>query len=237
VAADAARAVHLLCAGAAKGVVEALRDDFAVATGAPIDATFGAVGAIRALLDAGAPCDVIVLTAAMIAELAAAGRVAAAAAAPLGRVRTGVAVRAGDPLPDLRDAAALRAAFADAAAIYIPDPERSTAGVHFVDVVRRLGIEEGVRARWRAYPNGAAAMRALADAAEPGLLGCTQVTEIRYTRGVTPAGLLPREFELATAYAAAPLEGAREAAAARVLVEWLTGPRSQALRSAGGFEA
>ena len=53
-AADAARAVHLLCAGAAKGVVEALRDDFAVATGAPIDATFGAVGAIRALLDAGA---------------------------------------------------------------------------------------------------------------------------------------------------------------------------------------
>jgi len=152
-------------------------------------------------------------------------------------VRTGVAVRAGDPLPDLRDAAALRAAFADAAAIYIPDPERSTAGVHFVDVVRRLGIEEGVRARWRAYPNGAAAMRALADAAEPGLLGCTQVTEIRYTRGVTLAGLLPREFELATVYAAAPLEGAREAAAARVLVEWLTGPRSQALRSAGGFEA
>jgi len=228
--------VHLLCAGAAKGVVEALSDDFSVATGARIEATFGAVGAIRERLDAGAPCDVIVLTAAMIDVLASSGRVEAAAAASLGRVRTGVAVRDGDPLPDIRDAAALHVAFANASAIYIPDPERSTAGLHFVDVVRRLGIEDTVRARWRAYPNGATAMRALADAGEAGLLGCTQVTEIRYTRGVTLVGVLPREFELATVYAAAPLEGSSEAAASRTLVEWLTGPRSQALRAAGGFE-
>jgi molybdate transport system substrate-binding protein len=102
--------------------------------------------------------------------------------------------------------------------------------------VRRLGIEDTVRARWRAFPNGATAMRALADATEDGLLGCTQVTEIRYTRGVTLAGMLPREFELATVYSAAAVDGAREAAAARLLVEWLGGPRSLALRTAGGFE-
>ncbi len=235
-AANASPVVHLLCAGAAKGVVEALRDDFAAEAGAAIDATFGAVGAIRERLDAGARCDVIVLTAAMIDALAAAGCVRAATVAPLGRVRTGVAVRDRDPLLDIGNATALRTAFGEARAIYIPDPERSTAGRHFVDVVRRLGIEDIVRARWRAYPNGATAMRALADADEAGLVGCTQVTEIRYTRGVTLAGVLPPEFELATVYAAAPLEGAREAAAARTLVEWLTGPRSQALRAAGGFE-
>jgi molybdate transport system substrate-binding protein len=48
--------------------------------------------------------------------------------------------------------------------------------------------------------------------------------------------MLPREFELATVYSAAAVDAAREAAAARLLVEWLGGPRSLALRIAGGFE-
>jgi len=119
VAAGVSPVVHLLCAGAAKGVIEALRDDFAAEAGAAIDATFGAVGAIRERLDAGAPCDVIVLTAAMIDALAVAGRVRAATAAPLGRVRTGVAVRDSDPRPDIGDATALRMAFAQARAINV----------------------------------------------------------------------------------------------------------------------
>lgn len=228
--------VHLLCAGAAKGVVEALQVDFRAATGAAIDATFGAVGAIVERLDEGAPCDAIVLTATMIDALAAAGRVLPGTMAALGRVRTGVAVRDGTPAPAVGDAGALRAALVGARAVYIPDPERSTAGRHFVDVVRRLGIEDAVRARWRPYPNGATAMRALADAREAGLLGCTQVTEIRYTAGVALVGMLPAEFELATVYTAVVLRDAREAALAGEFVQWLTGARSLALRSAGGFE-
>ena len=151
-------------------------------------------------------------------------------------MRTGVAVRDGDPLPDIHDAPALRAALAAASAIYIPDPERSTAGLHFVDVVRRLGIENAVRTRWRAYPNGATAMRALADARAPHLIGCTQVTEIRYTRGVTLVDVLPAEFELATVYSAAAMRDAKNATAANELIAWLGGPRSLALRTAGGFE-
>jgi len=231
------RAVALLCAGAAKGIVEALAADFHAATGAGIDASFGAVGAIREKLDAGAPCAAIVLTAAMIDALVAEGRVLPETVAVLGRVRTGVAVRDGDPAPRIGDAASLRTAFASARAVCIPDPERSTAGRHFVDVVRRLGIEDVVHARWRVYPNGAMAMRALADAGEDGLLGCTQVTEIRYTKGVTLAGVLPPAFELATIYSAAVLCDAADATLARELVAWLGGERSSALRRAGGFEA
>jgi molybdate transport system substrate-binding protein len=232
----AERVLHLLCAGAAKGVVEALAPAFRAEAGLAVEATFGAVGAIREHLDGGAPCDVVVLTAAMIEALAAAGRVVPRAVAALGVVRTGIAVRDGDAAPSITDAAALRAALAGARAVYLPDPDRSTAGIHFAGIVRRLGIEDAVRARWRAFPNGAVAMRALADATEDGLLGCTQVTEISYTRGVTLAGVLPREFELATVYSAAVIVGARETAAGGRLVEWLGGPRSLALRAAGGFE-
>ena len=74
--------------------------------------TFGAVGALREKLDAGEPCDVVILTAAMIAELAAAGRLLGGTSAPLGRVRTGVAVRAGDALPSIADRAQLAASAA-----------------------------------------------------------------------------------------------------------------------------
>jgi molybdate transport system substrate-binding protein len=147
-----------------------------------------------------------------------------------------VAVRDGDPLPDIRDADALRATLKGASAVYIPDPERSTAGLHFVEVVRRLGIADDVRRRWRAFPNGAAAMRALADSRVSGEIGCTQVTEIRYTHGVTLVGVLPVEFELATVYSTAVMRDAQSAPVAKVLVAWLGGPRSQALRTAGGFE-
>jgi molybdate transport system substrate-binding protein len=229
------RVLELLSAGAAKGVVQALESAFGVEVGVALHATFGAVGAIHEAFDHGAACDAIVLTAAMIGALADEGRVRRDTIAPLGRVRTGVAVADGEPLPAIADPMQLSASLRAASAIYFPDPERATAGMHFVKVLRTLGVYDEVTPRLRPYPNGAAAMQALADAHLSGALGCTQVTEIRYTRGVTLVGVLPPEFELATVYAAAVARDTRSPDDARRFVEWLTGPRSRALRSDGGF--
>ena len=98
--------LRLLSAGAAQGLVEAIRAPFRAASGAEIDATFGAVGALAEKLEAGERCDVVILTAAMIADLERNGRALRGTSAPLGRVRTGVAVRAGDPLPAIGERAA-----------------------------------------------------------------------------------------------------------------------------------
>ena len=232
-----ARALELLSAGAAKGVVEALENAFCAEFGVTLHATFGAVGAMREAFDRGGACDVIVVTAAMVGALADEGRVRRDTIAALGTVRTGVAVAAGDTLPAIADAAQLGASLRAASAVYFPDPERATAGIHFAKVLRTLGVYDEVTPRLRPYPNGAAAMRALADARLQGAIGCTQVTEIRYTRGVTLVGVLPPEFELATVYAAAVAHDTRSPDDARRFVEWLTGPRSRELRSDGGFEA
>ena len=227
--------LDLICAGAAKGLVEALQPAFESATGATLHATFGAVGAMREQLDAGAPCDLLVLTQAMLETLAHDGRVVADSIAPLGRVPTGIAVRAGAPLPAIGDRAGLRASLAAARRIYIPDPERATAGIHFVKVLRELAIYDDVASRLAPFPSGAVAMRALAETAEPGLIGCTQVTEILYTPGVVLVGALPAGFELATVYAASVTTHARNAALARQLVALLTGGDARALRAGGGF--
>lgn len=228
--------LHLLSGGAAQAVVRALEAEFRGVTGASVQGTYGAVGAMREKLLAGEPCDVVVLTAAMVAELERDGHVLGSTKAPLGHVRTGIAVRAGEALPDIGDATALRNALVAARGIYFPDPELATAGIHFVKVLRKLGIHDEVAPRLMTFPNGAAAMRELALAKGPGLVGCTQITEIMYTPGVALAGPLPAEFELSTVYTGAVCARASEPELARRFVALLTGESSRALRAAGGFE-
>src|SRR5438046_2748841 len=92
-------------------------------------------------LEAGETCDVSILTDALIDGLSQRGQVVADTRAALGRVRTGIAVQAGAPLPDIGDRSALRNALLASTAIYVPDPQRATAGIHFAEVLRKLGIE------------------------------------------------------------------------------------------------
>ena len=226
--------VHLLCAGAAKGLVLALQDSFERAQGAELVCTFGAVGALREQLDAGAPCDAIVLTRAVIDALARAGRVDAASVRDLGAVDTGVAVPDAAPPAAAADAGALRALLLRASAIYLPDPQRATAGIHALNVLRELG--QAQPARLRAHPNGAAAMAALARDGDAAAVGITQVSEILYTPGLRLLGALPPPFALATAYSAAVLSAGAQPAAAACLLDWLSAPAQAAVRRRCGFE-
>ena len=228
--------LRVLSAGAAQGVVEAMRAPFRAASGAEVDAAFGAVGVLAERLRAGERCDVVILTAAMIADLESAARLASGTSAPLGRVRTGVAVRAGDRLPAVADRAQLAAALRGAPAIFVPDTTRSTAGIHLTAVLTRLGLADEVAPRLSIHPNGATAMRALAAATSPGAIGCTQITEIRYTPGVTLVDALPKEFELATVYSVAVTAAAREPALAMRFTQMIAAPENWALREKAGFE-
>jgi molybdate transport system substrate-binding protein len=228
--------LNILSGGAAQGVVTALAADFFAATGYELDCTFSAVGAMKAKLLAGAPADLVILTRAVVAELAADGQVLADSCADLGRVRTGVAVRAGDSLPGIGSRDALCSTMLAAEGIYFPDPQKATAGIHFAGVLDKLGIRGEVEARLKTYPNGATAMRELAQAKGARLVGCTQVTEIKNTPGVVLVGLLPREFELATVYSAGVCAHAGSPAIARRFIERLTGEASRALRMKAGFE-
>jgi molybdate transport system substrate-binding protein len=80
-------------------------------------------------------------------------------------------------------------------------------------------------------------MRALAAANVRGAIGCTQITEIRYTSGIALVGPLPAEFELATVYSVAVSAAARDPALARQFAAMLAGPDNRSLRESAGFEA
>jgi molybdate transport system substrate-binding protein len=228
--------VRLLSGGAAHGVVRALADRFRGETGYEIDGTFSAVGAMRDKLLAGERADVVILTRKLIDELVADGHVAPAPRADLGVARTGVAVRTGDPLPDISGADTLRACLLASQGIYFPDPQRATAGIHFASVLARLGIADDVANRLRTFPNGATAMRALSQAIDTRPIGCTQITEIKSTPGVALVGPLPAEFELVTIYTIGLCVNAPAPDAARRFIEMLSGEASRKVRIDAGFE-
>ena len=228
--------LKILSGGAAQSVVTAVAGDFRAATGYELICTFSAVGAMKAKLLGGAPADLVILTQAQISELAAAGLLLAESCGDLGRVRTGVAVRTGEPPPDVASASALRSALRAAEGVFIPDPHKATAGIHFARVLDTLGIRGEIEARLKTYPNGATAMRELAQSEGTRLIGCTQVTEINHTPGVVLAGLLPREFELATVYSVGVCASGTRLDAARRFLALLTGEATRALRMKAGFE-
>jgi len=228
--------LKILSAGAAQGVVTGLAGEFRAQTGYELECSFGAVGAMKEKLLGGSAADIIILTRALIDGLAADGKVLAEGSADLGRVRTGVAVREGDALPAIDNADALRRTLLAAEGIYFPDPQKATAGIHFARVLESLGIRQELDARLRTFPNGATAMREMAQAKGARLVGCTQVTEINNTPGVVLVGMLPSEFELATVYAAGICAGAADAQAARRFIALLAGDATRALRTKAGFE-
>jgi molybdate transport system substrate-binding protein len=229
-------ALHILSGGAAAGLVAQLQPAFEELHGCRIDGSFGAVGLIKEKLLAGDVCDLLILTEALIVQLAGEGKVDAASKRAIGVAKTGIAVKDG-ALPATADSAqALKALLLQAGSIYFPDPAKATAGIHFMKVLNGLGIAESLASRLRTFPNGAAAMAALAQAPEANAIGCTQVTEILYTGGVQLTGLLPAPYELATTYTAAVASGADQPELARELIATLTGADAASVRRACGFE-
>jgi molybdate transport system substrate-binding protein len=229
------KAVRLLSGGAAQGLVEAQRAAFETKMGCTIDGVFGAVGAMKARLLSGEPADLLILSRALIDELAHAGRIAPASIADIGAVPTSVAVRNGDAQPAVGNVEQLRAALAGADEIHFPDPELSTAGIHFARVLQQLGLRDEVAGRLRTAPNGATAMKALAGSKARKAIGCTQATEILSTVGIALVADLPAGCDLATTYTCGVTSHAAAPREAAALVGLLTDDANREARRRLGF--
>ncbi|MBC5785125.1 substrate-binding domain-containing protein [Ramlibacter sp. USB13] len=229
------RTLRILSGGAASGLVSRLQPAFEKKHDCRIEGTFGAVGAMKDKLLAGAPCDLLILSLALIEDLVAQDRAEAATVKAVGQVKTGVALKEKHPPVAVDTPQKLQALLQAAPAIYFPDPAKATAGIHFLKVLQAMGLDHD-KARLKTYPNGATAMAALAQSTEPEAVGCTQVTEILITPGVRLNGLLPEPYELTTTYTAAVAVGAQEPELARALIVALTAAEAAETRKRCGFE-
>jgi molybdate transport system substrate-binding protein len=225
----------ILSGGAAQGLVTRLAPALKSTTGFNLTGEFGAVGGMADKLRQGDPADIVILTTALIAQLAEEKLADPASITDIGLVETSLAVRSRDPKLSVRNADDLRRALLAADAIYVPDTKTSTAGLHLAKVLQQLGIADQVGARLKIHPNGATAMRELAASGATRPIGCTQSTEIISTEGVELSGSLPQGCELKTMYTAALATHTANATQAQALIDLLAGPDAKDLRRRAGF--
>jgi molybdate transport system substrate-binding protein len=223
--------LRIISAGAARGLLNTV-------LGPAIDQAsshFGAVGAMQKIFEGGAECDLLLLTRAQIDALASLGQVSNVA--DVGWVATGLAVRDSNAqAPSVTDRASLKLVLESTSMLYVPDTKQSTAGKHVASMIEQLGLTQQMQGRISEHPNGAVAMKALADNASGQglLLGCTQASEIIYTSGVKLIGLLPEPFGLSTLYSVAMPARSQQASAAREAASSLLA--ASAVRQAAGFQ-
>ena len=230
-------ALNILSGGAAQGLVGSLAGKFKELTGLPITGEFGAVGAMATKLREGAPADILVLTAALIADLVREGRVDGASIADVGRVETALAVRERDATVSVHDATSLREALLEQMRSSCPTSRRPPPASISQKSSSNSASREEVAERLRIYPNGATAMRHMAESDARTRRSAHTSDRDLATKGVKLSGALPKGCDLATVYTAAMTTKAAHAREAQVLIDLLTAADQRALRERAGFLA
>ena len=167
-------------------------------------------------------------------EVLASGHVVSDTATPLATVAVGVAVRKGAPKPDISTPEAVKRMLLAAKTISYPDPVGGpAAGVSFVETLKKLGITEQVQAKTKLARGGRRVIELVAKGEVE--IGLTFLSEIR-NPGVDVVGALPREISTPTGLVGFVSSHAKDPAAVKVLLEYLSSPDAAAVYKVHSME-
>ena len=179
---------------------------------------------------AGEPFDLLISGSAPVDEWVRAGRVIAATRTDIARSGIGVAVRAGNPKPDLSTVDAFRRALLGAKSIaYL----RVGSGLYLDSLFGRLDLAGALAAKAR-RPEGDSVATLVAQGEVE--LGLVVVTQILTTPGVELAGPLPPEIQSYVTFSAAVGSRTASPEAARQLIAFLRGPAAARVIAAQGMQ-
>ncbi len=169
-----------------------------------------------------------------VAEVVASGNVVAGTETPLASVAVGVAVRKGAPKPDMSTPEAVKKMLLAAKSITYPDAAiGAAAGVSFDETLKKLGIAEQLKPKIKLAPGGGAAMALVAKGEVE--IGLTFLSEMG-DPGIDIVGPLPREISTPTGLVGYNSTHAKDPAAAKALLDFLTSPEAVAVYKAHGMQ-
>jgi molybdate transport system substrate-binding protein len=227
--------LKVISAGAVRGLIGQIIDDYSGRTGQKFDFTIGTTGQLRTIIASGQPADLIICSAPLMAELEKTGKFTSGSRTDLGRVGIGVAVRDGAAALDVATPETFRAALVAARSIAFTNPaEGGTSGIYFTGLAERLGIGEAVKAKAVLTKGGhEAAVEVAQGRAEMAIVFISEAVAVK---GVTLAGPLPPSLQDYSVYAAAIPASSTDPAAARAFVTALASPEMAARWQRNGFE-
>jgi molybdate transport system substrate-binding protein len=223
-------------AGAVRGLIAQIIDDYSRQTGQKFEFTVGTTGQLRAIIGSGFPADLVITSAPLMGELEKTGNLTPGSRADLGRVGLGIVVRDGASVPDVSTADGFRKAMVDAPRIAIVDPSSGAVyDPHLYGVYQHLGVSDVVTRKAVMQIGGKEVAEAVA--AGQADIGVTFISEIIPIKGARLAGPLPPGLQGYVVYATAIPKASTDPAAARAFIDALISPAMARRWTAAGFEA
>jgi molybdate transport system substrate-binding protein len=227
--------VKVIAAGAVRGLIGQIIEDYSKQTGRRFDFTIGTTGQLRKIIASGEPADLIIVSTPLMGELEKIGKFVPGSRTDLGRVGIGVVVREGAAKPDVATPESLKAALLAAKSVAYTNPaEGGTSGIWFAGVAERLGIAEPIKAKSVLTKGGHEAAIEVAEGRAE--IAVIFISEAVVVKGVTVAGPLPPSLQQYSGYAAAIPASSTDPAAARAFVAAITSPAMAERWRRNGFE-
>lgn len=223
--------VRVLSTLALMGAVRSLAGRYQLAGGARIDADFAPTLGLLDRLRGGEAADIVILTKQALDDLAADGSVVAASCVDLARSFVGIAVKAGEPHPDITTEPALRATLLDARAIAYS--RIGASGILFAQLIEQMGIAREITARARIIPSGFTAELLVTGEAD---LAVQQLSELKQVEGVELVGPIPRELQTPAIFSAGRMAASQNPAQADALLKYLASKEVAPLLRESGLE-
>jgi molybdate transport system substrate-binding protein len=210
--------VDVLSTLALRGVLVEMEAEFRARTGLAIAARYNSTNAQLIAIADGATADVAIITRQAIDQLTAEGKIVPGSAKDVAQSGIGLAVRAGASKPDISTVEALKQTILAAKSIAFS--RLGASGVHFAEVIERLGIADEIRRKAiisDAYM-GEIVARGEAE------LAVQQISELMPVAGIDIVGPLPGDLQKISLFAAAIFTAAKNPAGGAKLVSFLAPP-------------
>ena len=231
IATDAtATSIEVLSTLALRGVLLEIANELRALSGLSFTATYKSTNMALNLIAKGASADVTILTREAIDRLVRDGIIVDGSTAEVAQSGVGIAVRAGALKPDISTVAALRSALLETKSIAFT--RLGASGVHFAQVIDRLGIADDVRRKAHIGDGYAGEVVARGEAE----MAVQQISELMPVAGIDIVGPLPEEVQKISVFAAGVLRAARNPGGAEKLIAHLTEPRLAPLLIRKGLE-
>ena len=151
------------------------------------------------------------------------------------KVGIGVFVKRGAAKPDIRSVEAFKRSLLGARSIALSDPAGGgPVGVYAVHLFDQLGISADIKPKLKLVGGGLAPVDPVAKGDAE--IGLTTISEILPVPGIELVGPLPAEIQNFIVYTAAVPENAKEPAAAKALIDFLTSSRATSVLKSKGLE-
>ncbi len=226
-----ANTVRMISTLGLMGAMRSLSSAFETASGIHVDADFAPTLALLKRLRDGEAADLVILTREGLDEMIGEGRVIAESAADLARSFVGIAVRAGQPHPDIGSEAALRSTLL--AARSVAYSRLGASGVYFAQLIARMGIAAEVNATASIVEQGFTAERLVSGKAD---LAVQQISELKQVEGIAVVGPIPHDLQVPAVFSAGRVANASNAVAADRLLRYLASPEVVPVLRQSGLE-